>query len=93
MKLILTVIVTIIIQTHAANILFLFPLPSPSHKLPIKVLIEALASQGHHVTLVSSYSLTKGLDNCSEIILNTENYRQSKHFQFSLMDFALVVVF
>lgn len=75
----LFVIIAIVLQTHAANILFIFPLPSPSHKIPIHVLVKGLISRGHNVTLISPYTAEKKIDNYTEIILeNVEEYKESK---------------
>lgn len=75
----LIVLVVVILQAHAANILFLLPIPSPSYKTPIKVLKEGLLARGHHITLVSPYSLKGNSDNCTEIILHdAERFRESK---------------
>ena len=37
----------------SANILFLLPVPSPSHRLYNNVLIEGLAEQGHNLTILT----------------------------------------
>lgn len=72
-------LVVVILQTHAANILFLLPIPSPSYKTPIKVLMEGLTARGHHITLISPYSLKGNLENCTEIILHeADTFRESK---------------
>lgn len=41
--------------------------------------MEGLIARGHHVTLVSPYSLKGSLENCTEIILHeAEQFRESK---------------
>lgn len=80
MKCVLLLFAAVVSQAYGANILFLFPLPSPSHKTPIKVLGEALVKRGHSVTLVSPYTLKVKSENFTEIILSgIEEYKERKY--------------
>jgi hypothetical protein len=40
-------------STKAARILGIFPTPSFSHQLPFQAIMKALASRGHHITVIS----------------------------------------
>jgi len=42
-----------VVIANCANILFLLPVPSPSHRLWNDVLIEGLAARGHNLTVLS----------------------------------------
>ena len=45
--------VLLLATVDSANILFLLPVPSPSHRLWNNVLIESLAKQGHNLTVLT----------------------------------------
>lgn len=54
---------------NAANILAVFPTPSPSHYILGSELIKGLIKKGHHVTMASPYKMTEKLDNYTDIVL------------------------
>ena len=49
------VLLALTVTTESANILFLYPIGSPSHKNVALPVITGLADRGHNVTVVSSY--------------------------------------
>ena len=49
------VLLALTVTTESANILFLNPIGSPSHKNVALPIITGLADRGHNVTVVSSY--------------------------------------
>lgn len=54
----------------AANILFLFPIPSPSHQVMTKELTKALIAKGHRITMVSPYPLETTTDNYTDVFID-----------------------
>lgn len=64
---------------EAANILAVFPLPSPSHVVLGSALLKALARRGHHVTMLSAYPLKEPVENYTDIFLDgLLEYKESK---------------
>lgn len=55
--------------SEAANILGIFHYPSKSHHIMGATLLEALASKGHQVTMLSPYRLSKPFGNFTELVL------------------------
>lgn len=53
---------------HSANILFLFPLATKSHKNVFEPLIVALAERGHNLTVLTPLKLSNSHSNVREIV-------------------------
>lgn len=65
----------------AANILFVFPIPSFSHQILGDELVKALIKKGHHVTMASPYKIKGKLDNYTEIVIEGMlEFKESKCF-------------
>lgn len=70
----------------AANILMLFPIPSPSHHILGDELAKALVKRGHHITMISPYKTTGKSENYTEIVLEELlEYKKRKYIR----DFSL----
>lgn len=70
---------TFVLLGHSANILFIFPIPCPSHHIFTTVIIKALIEKGHHVTMVSPYKIEEKLRNYREITIEgMTDYKESK---------------
>lgn len=54
----------------AANILGIFPIPSPSHHILGSALLKELAKRGHHVTMLSPYPFKKSVENYTDVYLD-----------------------
>ncbi|XP_011193314.2 UDP-glucosyltransferase 2-like [Zeugodacus cucurbitae] len=54
-------------QTHAANILAIFPFPGPSQYICVQAYLKALAARGHEVTVISAFPQKKPLRNFRDI--------------------------
>lgn len=61
---------TIVYNVHSANILGVFPLPSPSHHILGSALLKELAVKGHKVTMISPYPFEKKIENYTDIYLD-----------------------
>lgn len=68
--LILTTLLTFACSGDGANILGIFPLPSPSHHILGSALLKELAKRGHHVTMLSPYPFKKPVENYTDIFLD-----------------------
>lgn len=67
-------------SVEAANILGVFPMPSPSHSVLGNALFKALAKKGHQVTMVSPYPLKEPVENYTDIYLDGMlEYKESKY--------------
>lgn len=68
-----------ILDVNAANILFIFPVPSPSHQILGNELAKAAVKNGHHVTMITATPLGEKLQNYTEIVVEEmKEYKESK---------------
>lgn len=82
MKLALLLILSFILVSfgYSANILFIFPIPCPSHHIFTSVLVKALIKKGHHITMVSPYRMEEKIQNYTEVIVDgMVEYKESKY--------------
>lgn len=72
-------LIVTIFAANAANILVLFPVPSPSHQILGDELVKALLKKGHHVTMITPYGMKEKFKNYTEVLLEElVEYKESK---------------
>jgi glucuronosyltransferase len=76
------------VQIRAANILFLHLVPSPSHHLWNRNLMQAVASRGHNITMISPDLETTAHPNMTFIHLEQLYETVYGGGNFDIMDFA-----
>lgn len=96
-----TLIITIIASTshvsQSAKILGFFPVPSISHQVVFRALMEELANRGHQITMVTTDPIEKPHSNITQIDLHDLSYDIMKRaydrsFNFKLSAFYKVFI-
>jgi len=64
---VLLALLLLVTGSHGARILGVFPYPSKSHMIPLRVLMLELAARGHHVTEVTPFLERKIVPNYTQI--------------------------
>lgn len=66
----LNLVIILVCDGNCANILGIFPIASPSHRILGDALLKELARRGHNVTMLSPYPSKTPVENYTDIYLD-----------------------
>lgn len=55
---------------QAANVLAIFPMPTPSHNILAKAIVRELLNRGHKVTMITAFPMEDKPENYTEIFID-----------------------
>lgn len=69
-SIVLNLVIIFVCNGNSANILGIFPIASPSHRILGDALFKELTKRGHHVTMLSPYPSKTPVENYTDIYLD-----------------------